>query len=127
MLKDLNFEKIINSIVSNINSEWNYLIVKMNFTKRSFTAKYYYSKDGIEYSDLDKDNVEIFDLIEQIMEELDPFTDKNFSNDELMFITIKATKEGNVKVIYKDVKNGNKILYDEEMAYGKLNDSDKEF
>ena len=42
-----------------------------------------------------------------------------------MFLIIKVENKGNVKVIYKDIKEGNKLPWDESHKHLQLNENDK--
>ena len=125
MFDNINWEKIINDVLTYIKKDWKYLIVKFSISKTSYSIKYYYSRNEIDYYDLyneidTKKSSLLMDTIKKITETFDVHKQK-------MFLTIKAEKSGNVKVIYKDIKNTKKLPYDEEIKYLKLNENDKIF
>ena len=126
MFDNINWNKIINDILSHTKKGWKHLVIKINITKRSISEKYYYSINYKDYIDLFKqiDNKAISETNHNLMSELKPLTDK-FTDNEKMFLTVKVERNGNVKVLYKDFKEGNKIPFDESNKYLLLNQNDK--
>jgi len=127
MFDNINWEIIINNILTYVKKDWKYLIVKFVISKTSYSIKFYYSKNGKEYIDLYNiiDDDTVFQLMDSVMNELENLIEKFDDHKEIMFLTIKAEKSGNVKIIYKDIKNGNKLPYDESNKYLQLSDNDK--
>lgn len=127
MFNNVNWNKIINNVLSYIKKDWKYLIIKVSISQTTYTAKFYYSTKNNEFIDLYKIiNDEKRSTINDItMSEL-KIIPKNFNDPkEKMFITIKTENTGNVKVIYRDIKDGDKLPFDEEHEYIKLNEKDK--
>ena len=126
MIENYNWEELINYILSYIDGDWNYLIVKNDLNRRSFTSKFYFSVDGKEYFDffkvVDRDKMntifhELLDKFRYITEKLD--------NKEKILLTLKVKKTGEVKVIYRLIKNGDKLPFDKSINYIRLTDEDK--
>lgn len=119
MFDNINWEKIINIILEYVKRDWKYLTIKIAISKSSYSMKYYYSNNGKEYIDINKliDNDKVFSIMDDIADELDSLINKFESNNEKMFITIEVEKNGNVKVRYSDIKNSDKLPYDEEIKY----------
>lgn len=127
MFDNINWEKIINSILTYIKKDWKYLIAKFVISKTSYSIKYYYSRNGKDFIDLynEIDDEKGFLLMDSIMIELKKLIEKFDDHKEKMFLTIKAEKNGNVKIIYRDIKDGNKLPYGEDDKYLQLNENDK--
>lgn len=126
MFDNVKWEKIINDILYYVKS-WNYLIVKFDISKTSYSIKYYYSENGNDFVDLynvidDENSSELFD---NIMPELKKISEKFNSHKEKMFLTMKVQKTGNVKIMYSHIKDGNKLPFDEGYKYLKLSEEDK--
>lgn len=64
-------------------------------------------------------------LENSIIPELKKIAEKFDDHKEIMFLTIKVEKNGNVKIIYRDIKESNKLPFDESFKYLKLNENDK--
>ena len=126
MFDNVRWDKIINNILYYI-KKWKYLIVKMDISKTSYSTKYYYSQNGNEYIDLYNiiDSEQSSVLSDNTIQELKKITEKFKDYKEKMFITMKVEKTGNVKIIYRDIKEGNKLPFDESIKYLKLNENDK--
>lgn len=127
MFDNINWEIIINNILTYVKKDWKYLIVKFVISKTSYSIKYYYSQNGKEFIDLYNviDDDTGFRLMDSVMNELKNLIEKFDDHKEKMFLTIKAEKSGNVKIIYKDIKNGNKLPFDEDNKFLNLNEDDK--
>lgn len=127
MFDNVNWNEIINNILSYIKKDWKYLIVKSDFSKTSYSTNFYYSKDGKEftnlYNEIDDDKISL--LVNNIINELKKITEKFNDHKEKMFLTMKVEKTGNVKIIYRHIKEGNKLPFDEGYKYLQLNDNDK--
>ena len=126
MFDNIKWEEIINNILYYV-KRWEYLIVKFNVSKTSYSIKYYYSKNGNNYVDLYNaiDDEKSSQLFDNIMPELKKITEKFNSHKEKMFITMKVQKTGNVKIIYSYTKEGNKLPFDAGYKYLKLSEEDK--
>lgn len=126
MFDNVRWDEIINNILCYIKN-WKYLIVKFDISKTSYSDKYYYSKNGNDFVDLHNiiNNEESFALSDNIIPELEKITEKFNDHKEKMFITMKVEKTGSVKIIYRDIKEGNKISYDESFKYLQLSENDK--
>lgn len=126
MFDNVKWEKIINDILYYVKS-WNYLIVKFDISKTSYSIKYYYSENGNDFVDLynvidDEKSSELFD---NIMPELKKISEKFNSHKEKMFLTMKVQKTGTVKIIYSHIKDSNKLPFDEGYKYLKLSEENK--
>lgn len=123
MFDNVNWNKIINNTLSYIKEDWEVLTIKSVFSKISYNMKFYYSMDGDSFTDLynEIDDDDISPLVDNMIVELKKITERFASTEEKMFLTIEAEKTGNVKVIYRDVKEGNKLPYDEDSKYLRLN------
>lgn len=123
MFDNVNWNKIINNTLSYIKEDWEVLAIKSVFSKISYNMKFYYSMDGDSFTDLynEIDDDDISPLVDNMIVELKKITERFASAEEKMFLTIEAEKTGNVKVIYRDVKEGNKLPYDEDSKYLRLN------
>ncbi len=127
MFDNVNWNEMINKILSYIKKDWNFLVVKSTMSKTSYSSKFFYSKNGKDFIDLfneiDDDSISL--ISEDVINELKKITERFEDYKETMFLTIKIEKSGNVKVIYRDIKEGDKLPFDEGNNYLKLNDSDK--
>lgn len=125
MFDNIKWNEIINNILCYV-KKWKYLIVKFVISKTSYSIKYYYSQNGKEFIDLYNviDDDTGFQLMDSVMNELKNLIEKFDDHKEKMFLTIKVEKSGNVKIIYKDIKNGNKLPFDEDNKFLKLNEND---
>ena len=126
MFDNVKWEKIINDILYYVKS-WNYLIVKFDISKTSYSIKYYYSENGNDFVDLynvidDENSSELFD---NIMPELKKISEKFNSHKEKMFLTMKVQKTGNVKIMYSHIKDSNKLPFDAGYKYLKLSSENK--
>ena len=117
MFDNVNWNRILDKILAYIEKNWEKLIIKAYFSKMSFSAKYYYSKKDNEFIDLDNTVKEMEEINKTSFEELMKITQKFTGSDETMFLTMKVDKKGNLKVIYKDIKEGNRIPWDEVDKY----------
>lgn len=127
MFDNVNWNKIINNILSYIEKDWKYLIIKADVSQTSYSIKFYYSKNNNEFIDLYKviEQKKIFVVNNDTMSELKKITEKFNDYKEKMFLTIKVENKGNVKVIYRDIKDGNKLPWDEIDKHLHLNENDK--
>ena len=126
MFDNVKWDVIINKTIQYI-KKWSYLIIKLDISKTGYSAKYYYSENGIDYIDLYTiiDSEKSFELLDFITPELEKVTKKFDDYKEKMFVTVKVEKNGNVKVIYKDIKEGNKLPFDESNKHLILSEEDK--
>lgn len=127
MFDNINWNKILNCMIPHINKKWKYLIIKADLSQTSYSVDFHYSINGNQfirsYDAFDKNVVrEIFD---RITSEFKNITDKFNGTKEKMFLTIKASNSGNVKVLYSYIKEGNKLPWDESRKYFKLSEEDK--
>lgn len=127
MFNNVNWNKIINNVLPYIKKDWKCLMIKASISQTTYTAKFYYSKGDNKFIDLyDIINNEKVSIInDETMSELEKIPKTFNDSKEKMFLTIKAENTGNVKVIYRDIKDGDKLPWDEEHKYLKLNEKDK--
>lgn len=129
MFDNVDWDKLINSVLPHIKKKWSFLIVKAEISKNSYSTKYYYTKNGQDFIDLYKeiwnDRDKVNTLNHAVDSELEKITDKFQDRKQSMLLTIKIEKIGNVKVIYKNIKNGDKLPYDQATAHLRLADNDK--
>lgn len=127
MFDNINWNKIINNILSYIEKDWKYLIIKADISQTSYSSKFYYSKNNNEFIDLynviEREKISVVNS--DTMSELKKITEKFNDYKEEMFLTIKVENKGNVKVIYRDIKEGNKLPFDESHKHLQLNENDK--
>ena len=127
MFDNVNWNKIINNILFYIEKDWKYLIIKADVSQTSYSAKFYYSKNNDDFIDLynaiEQEKVSVVN--NDTMSELKKITEKFNDYKEKMFLTIKVENKGNVKVIYRDIKEENKLPWDEKRKYLQLNENDK--
>lgn len=127
MFDNVNWNKIINDILSYIEKDWKYLIIKADISQTSYSAKFYYSKNNNEFIDLynviEREKVSVVN--NDTISELKKITEKFNDYKEKMFLTIKVENKGNVKVIYRDIKAVNKLPWDESHKHLQLNENDK--
>lgn len=127
MFDNVNWNKIINNILSYIEKDWKYLIIKADISQTSYSSKFYYSKNNNEFIDLynviEREKISVVNS--DTMSELKKITEKFNDYKEEMFLTIKVENKGNVKVIYRDIKEGNKLPFDESHKHLQLNENDK--
>lgn len=127
MFDNVNWNKIINNILSYIEKDWKYLIIKADISQTSYSSKFYYSKNNNEFIDLynviERERISVVNS--DTMSELKKITEKFNDYKEEMFLTIKVENKGNVKVIYRDIKEGNKLPFDESHKHLQLNENDK--
>ncbi len=126
MFDNIEWNEIINNILCYVKS-WNYLIVKIDLSKTSYSIKYYYSKNGNDFVDLYNiiDNKKSRELLDGLIPELKKITEKFNNHKEKMFLTMKVQKNGNVKILYNHIKDSNKLPFDEGYKYIKLSEEDK--
>lgn len=128
MFDNVNWNGIINNVISYIEKDWKYLIIKVDISRTSFSADFYYSKNGNEfirlYDAIEKEKVQI--IFNNTNSELEKISDKfkEYKNIR-MFLTIKADKSGNVKILYRNINEGINLPWDESRKYLKLNENDK--
>ena len=127
MFDNVNWNEFINNITSHTKKSWKYLIVKADISKTSYSANFYYSKNGEEFICLNDSlsDEKLSYVYNYAMPELMKITEKFKDHKERMFLTIKVENSGNVKVIYRDVREGNKIPWDESNKNLQLNENDK--
>ena len=127
MFDNVNWNGIINNILSHMDKNWKYLIIKADISKTSYSAKYYYSKNNKNFIDLYDviDREKVSAVNDGTISELKKITEKFNDYKEEMFLIIKVENKGNVKVIYKDIKEGNKLPWDESHKHLQLNENDK--
>lgn len=127
MFDNVNWNKIINNILSYIEKDWKYLIIKADISQTSYSSKFYYSKNNNEFIDLynviEREKVSVVNS--DTASELKKITEKFNDYKEKMFLTIKVENKGNVKVIYRNIKEGNKLPFDESHKHLHLNENDK--
>ena len=126
MFDNIKWEEIINNVLYYV-KRWNYLIVKFDISKTSYSIKYYYSKNGNNYVDLYNaiDDEKASQLFDNIMPELKKISEKFNSHKEKMFLTMKVQKTGNVKIMYSHIKDSNKLPFDAGYKYLKLSSENK--
>ncbi len=119
MFDNVNWNNIINSVITYIKKDWTNLTFKFFISKRSYSDKYYYSMDGKNFIDLYKDiDVQnILSLSNSIRPELKKIMENIEDDNGKMFLTMKAEMNGNVKIIHRYVKEGEKIPFDEKNKY----------
>lgn len=127
MFDNVNWNKIINNILFYIEKDWKYLIIKADISQTSYSSKFYYSKNNNEFIDLYNviERKKISVVNSDTMSELKKITEKFNDYKEEMFLTIKVENKGNVKVLYRDIKEGNKLPFDESDKHLQLNENDK--
>lgn len=127
MFNNVDWNKIINNVLSFIEKDWEFLIIKSVFSKASYSMKFYYSMNGKEFADLyneiDDDKASM--LVDNTMIEFEKITEAFKDSNEKMFLTVKVESAGNVRVVYRIVQEGDKLPYDESHEYLRLSDSDK--
>ena len=127
MFDNVNWEAFINNVLSYVEKDWKYLIIKADISQTSYSSKFYYSKNNSEFIDLynviEREKISIVNS--DTMSELKKITEKFNDYKEEMFLTIKVENKGNVKVIYRDIKEGNKLPFDESDKHLQLNENDK--
>ena len=127
MFDNVNWNEFINNILSYIEKDWNHLIVKAVISKTSYSAAFWYSEN-------DNDFIDLYDVIEEekmdiifnnTITELKKITENLKTDKESIFLTIKVEKTGNVKVVYRNIKESNKLPYDASLEYLEINENDK--
>lgn len=127
MFDNVNWNEFINNILSYIEKDWNHLIVKAVVSKISYSAAFWYSENDNDFIDLyDAIEEEKMDIIfDNTITELKKITENLKTNEESIFLTIKVEKTGNVKVVYRNIKESNKLPYDASIEYLEINENDK--
>ena len=74
------------------------------------------------YNVIDKEKVS--SVSDDTVTALKPITANFGSYGEGMFLTVKAERNGNVKVSYRYIKEANRLPYDESNKYLELNEKD---
>ncbi len=127
MFENVNWDELINSVLIYV-KKWKYLVIKVDISKSSYSTKFYYSKEDKVYVDLystidEKDSRNFFN---SIFPKLTKISEQFKTKDERLFFTVKVENNGNVKVIYRKLNNGNKLPDDEGIKYLELNKNDME-
>ena len=127
MFDNVNWNGIINNILSHIDKNWKSLIIKADISKTSYSVKYYYSKNNNDFIDLYNviGDEKVSVVNNDTLSELKKITENFIPFKESMFLTIKVEKTGNVKVMYRNIKKSNKLPYDASYKYLQLNENDK--
>ena len=127
MFDNVNWNEFINNILSCIDKNWKCLIIKADISKTSYSPAFYYSKNDKDffnfYDVIDDKKMDI--IFDNTISEFKKITETFKPNKERMFLTIKVEKMGNVKVVYRNIKESNKLPYDESRKYLQLNENDK--
>ncbi len=129
MFDNVNWNDFINEVLSYLKGNWKYLIIKADISKTSYSSKFYYSKDESNYIDLynELENNAQSDIFDATIPYLESITNKFDSGKERMFLTVKAEKSGNVKVLYRNIKDASKLPFDESINYLRINENDKKW
>ena len=127
MFDNVNWNELINNVLIYV-KKWNYLIIKADISKSSYSTKFYYSKEDKTFLDLYStiDGKDRRDMFNSILPNLKKISEQFKTKDERLFFTVKVESNGNVKVIYRKLNNGNKLPDDEGINYLELNKNDME-
>jgi hypothetical protein len=127
MFDNVNWNEFINTVLSYVKKNWKYLVIKADITKSSYTAKFYYSDDGKEYIDLynEIDGSARSNVFDSTIPYLEKITEKFENRNERLFFTVKANSNGDVKVCFRKIADGNKLPFDESTNYLRLSENDK--
>lgn len=127
MFDNVNWNEFINNILSYIERDWRNLIVKAVVSKASYDVVFWCSENDNDFIDLyDVMEEKRWDIIyDNTITELEKITENFKTYEESMFLTIKVEKNGNVKVVYRKIKESNKLPYDAKLEYLEINENDK--
>lgn len=126
MFDNVNWNELLNNVISHLEKDWETLIIKADISKSSYSAKFYYAQKDKEFVDLYNviDNEKTSAVFGDTVAALKPITANFGSYGEGMFLTVKAERNGNVKVSYRYIKDADRLPYDEGNKYLQLNEKD---
>lgn len=128
MFDNINWNKIINDILSHVEEDWKYLMIKATVSKTSYSAKIYYAKKDMDFIDLWQviAQEKMMIVLKNALLEFKKMTENFSSLEETMLLTIKVENTGDVKILYRDIKEGDKLSFDTSHQYLELNENDKQ-
>jgi len=127
MFENIDWNEFINTVLSYIKEDWKKLVIKADVSRTSCSAKFYYSSDSGEYKDLYNviDDEKVSDIFDEAIPFLENISDTFESSKERVFFTVKVNSNGDVKVYFRKIADGNKLPFDESTNYLRLSENDK--